>query len=933
MSEHRRKSPQPQSGGRAAARRAAQQPSGRRAAPPHRTSAGSASTPYGDESPSASYGDSTSQGEGRSYGGRAESRRAAQGGGGRRRMDSGAGAGGRGGGRRGGGGGGRGPDGPRYGGDPGKRRLIDYPRRDKDGWGRWVPSWKLATGICLGFIGTLMAAATVAYAMVGVPDPDKAATAQNNVYLWDDGTQMAATGGEINRQNVDFEQIPLHMQNAVISAENKTFWSDEGIDPMGISRALVNMAKGGQTQGGSTITQQYVKNNRLRDQSQTLSRKFKELFISMKIDNQVKKSDIMAGYLNTSYYGRGAYGIQAAARTYYETDANKLTASQSAVLAALLKGPTYFDPAGAIDIDPAATQAKNYKRAAERWSWILDQMVKDGHLDSAERDQHIQAGYPMPKPIKKGAKLGGQVGYLVDLAKANFLSKNDRGITAKDLAQGGYEIHTTFNKSKVKKLEKTIADVYKKNIDPKKRPKYDTFVQFGGASVEPSTGKIVAIYGGEDATRHFINNANETGAQVGSTFKPFVLAAAMTDGVRDPKLGENQSLEERTLVDPDKAIYNGKNKLKIKRYDGSVWRNEEGKEWLQVNDNDQSYKNINLRDAMIVSANSPFVQLGMDIGIPQVREAASNAGLLESSLDKSNVPSFSIGISSPSAIRMAGAYGTFAANGQQRDPYSVQEVKKGALTVYKHKDEPSGAFPPVIANTVTDILRDVVDKDEGTGKNARIPGRPVAGKTGTTDGNKSAWFVGYTPQLSTAIDMFRLDSNEKNKNRAFQEMFGTGGKAKIHGSSFPSEIWQRYMSDVHKGQPVKQFPKPGPFGEAVWGGGASSPPPSPLPSPSKEPSEKPSKSSSPSASKEPSPSPSTSPSKSCDPWGLDCGELGGTEGGDPGGNGNGSGNGSASGSGNGSGDSDGGVDPSPSPSPSPGVNSGKGGGWLGGPDG
>ncbi|MFE5855811.1 transglycosylase domain-containing protein [Streptomyces sp. NPDC056500] len=925
MSEHRRKPPQPQGGGRAAARRAAQQPSGRRAAPPRRSTTESPSAPYGQDSSPGSPAEPTPQGDDRTYTSRAEARRAAQQrGSGRRRVDGGAGgaAGGRGGRRGGGGGGARGSG---HGGDPGKRRFIDYPRGGKDGWRRWAPSWKLATGVSLSVIGLMMVAGGIGYALVGIPDPDKGATAQNNVYLWDDGSQMAATGGEINRQNISFEQIPLHMQNAVISAENKTFWEDEGIDPMGIGRALVNMAKGGQTQGGSTITQQYVKNNRLRDQSQTLSRKFKELFISMKIDNEVDKQDIMAGYLNTSYYGRGAYGIQAAARTYYDKDAKDLDASQSAVLTALLKGPTYYDPAGAVDIDPAATREKNLKRATKRWKWILGEMVKDDHLDSAERDKYLQNGYPMPESVKKAANLSGQVGYLVDLAKASFLSKNGGKPTADELAQGGYEIRTTFNKDKVTKLAKTVKDVYEENIDPKKRPDTDTFVQFGGASVEPATGKIVAIYGGEDATKHFINNANETGAQVGSTFKPFVLASAMTDGVRDPKLGENQSLEERKIVDPDKSVYSGKNKLKIKRYDGSVWRNEEGKEWLQVNDRDKSYEDLNLRESMVVSANSPFVQLGMDIGIPQVRDSAVKAGLLETSLDKSNVPSFSIGISTPSAIRMAGAYGTFAANGQQRDPYSVQEVKKESVTIYKHKDEPTGAFPANVAHTVTDVLRDVVDEEEGTGRNARLPGRQVAGKTGTTDGNKSAWFVGYTPQLSTAIDMFRLDSDEKNKERSFEMMYGTGGKKKVHGSSFPSEIWKRYMTKALKGEPKLTFPKPEPIGEAVWGGGAESPAPTPQPEPSESESEKPSESPSPSKTPKPSPSPSPSASESCDPWGLDCGEPGGSEGGDPGGSGNG---------GSGDGDSNGGPGPSPSPSPSGSGGPGsKGGGWLGGPDG
>ncbi|MCX4824342.1 penicillin-binding protein [Streptomyces sp. NBC_01142] len=911
MSEHRRKPPQqPQGGGRTGARRSAEQPTGRRAAQPRGTTSPSPSASYGEERP---------------RGGRAEARRAAQRsgpGGGRRRVDeaAGAGHGGRGGRRGGGGGGGHEGLGRGRGGRPSKKRFIDYPRHNKHGWRRWVPSWKLVTGAFLGFVGSLMAAATIAYAMVEVPDPAKTAKAQNNVYYWADGTQMVATGGEVNRQIIGIEQIPDEMQNAVISAENKTFRDDSGIDPKGITRALFNMARGQQTQGGSTITQQYVKNARLDDQSQTLERKFKELFISIRVGTDVGKPQIMAGYLNTAYYGRGAYGIQAAARTYYGKNATDLNASECAFLAALLKGATYYDPAGATEIDTTATKKDNTIRATKRWRWILDEMVKDGHLSAEERNKYT--AFPMPDKLKKNAQLSGQVGYLVDLAKSYILN-NAEGVDAKKLAQGGYAIHTTFDKKKVNELEKAVKKVREANIKPKKRPETDTHVQFGGASVEPETGKIVAIYGGEDATRHFTNNANETGAQVGSTFKPFVLAAAMRDGVRDPRLGPDQGPDERRIVDPDKSRYSGKNKLKIKNWDGSVWRNEKGEEWLQRNDGDESYKNIDLREAMIHSANSPFVQLGMDIGIPQVREAAIDAGLLDApSLSTSNVPSFSIGISSPSAIRMAGAYATFAAEGKQREPYSVTKVEHEGKKIFEYDGKPKTAFSSAVANNVTDVLRDVVDDPEGTGRNARLPGRQVAGKTGTTDGNKSAWFVGYTPQLSTAIDMYRLDDDEKSdKPRQFLEMYGTGGQDKIHGASFPSEIWQDYMEQALKGAELLTFPEPEPIeGEAVWGGGASSPPPPPTEAPSATPSE------TPSATPSETPSTSPEPSESCNPWEDWTCEPGGSNGGnDPGG----TDNGGANNGGANNGGANGGT--TTSPSTSPGTDAGGAdGGFIGG---
>lgn len=865
MSEHRRKQPQPQGGqggGRAAARRAAQRPAGRRADPSRGV-------------PTASH--SGSHEPDTSYGGRAEARRAAQRGRRRAAEGGGAGAGGHGAGRRGGGG----PEGPgrARGGRPGKKRLIDYPRHDKYGWQRWMPSWKLVTGLFIGFFGGLMAAGSIAYALVDKPQVSLASKAQNNVYLWDDGTPMVSTGGEVNRQIVGIEKIPAAMQNAVISAENKTFREDSGVDPMGIGRAVFNMAKGGQTQGGSTITQQFVKNAML-SQDQTFKRKFEELFISIKVGADMEKPDIMAGYLNTSYYGRGAYGIQAAARTYYGVDATELDPSQCAFLATLLKGATYYDPNGNPSIDANATQKNNTERATKRWRWILDEMVKDGHLKASERAKYT--AFPKPDPPKKNAQLGGQVGYLVDLAKAYFINNNKKGYTADDLAKGGFEIKTTFNKKKVNALNKAVTDIYKKNIDPEKRPDTDTHVQFGGASVEPETGKIVAIYGGQDATKHFTNNADQTGAQVGSTFKPYVLAAAMRDGVRDPDLQEEQGADSRTRVSPDKSEYNGKNKLKIKTYSGDIWTNEKGEEWHQRNDGDKDYEDINLREAMKVSANSPFVQLGMDVGIPQVRQAAVDAGLLEDSLPGGSNPSFSIGISDPSAIRMAGSYATFADNGTQREPYSVQEVSKEGTVVFEYDKKPQNNFDADIAHNVTDVLKSVVMEKGGTGTSAQLPdGREVAGKTGTTDGNKSAWFVGYTPQLSTAIDMYRLDDNAENKNRKFLEMFGTGGQDKIHGASFPADIWREYMTVATKGTEALKFPDAEPIGEPVYGGGAASPEPTPTETPSETPSEKPSET----PSEKPSETPD--PTESCDQW-NDCedggpGNPGGPGGEDPGG--------------------------------------------------
>ncbi|MBJ7902042.1 transglycosylase domain-containing protein [Streptomyces sp. NPDC091385] len=886
MSEHRRKPPPPQGGGRAAARRGQPGPSSGRRAAPRGT----------NEAPADSYGDEPA------YGSRAEARRATQrGGGGRRRGPDNAGPG-RGRGRA---------------AAPATPKFIDYPRAGKDGWQRWLPSWKLVATVCVAFFGSLVAVAGIGYAMVDVPDIAKTATAQNNVYEWSDGSVMVATGGEINRQNLNYSQIPPEMRYAVISQENKTFETDSGVDPTGIARAFLNMARGGQTQGGSTITQQYVKNARLDDQSQTISRKFKEIFIAIKVGATVPKEEVMAGYLNSAYFGRGAYGIQAAARAYFDKDAKDLDPGQCAFLAAMLKGATYYDPAGAVSIDPAATSTANTIRATHQMQDTLNKMVEYGHLSAAERSKYTKLPH-VQSPHSNG-QLGGQVGYLVDLAKGYLIAhKGETHITADDLQQGGYTIRTTFNKKKVKQLEKAVEDVRKKNINTKLRPATDKYVQFGGASVEPKTGAIKAIYGGEDWTKHFTNNADATGAQVGSTFKPFVLAAAMKWGVRNPDGLEDQPQDERTPAS-SKSLYSGQNKLKIRTYDGEVWKDRKGKEWLQTNDGGESEGNppdykIDLRYAMQFSVNSAYVQLGMDVGLDKVKQSALDAGVLENSLASSSFPSFSIGTSDPSAIRMAGAYATFANSGTHRDPYSVAQVSGKDGVVYKHKDESNEAFESKVADNVTDVLKTVVDK--GTGTAAQLPGREVAGKTGTTDGNKSAWFVGYTPQLSTAISMFRMDDQAKPKDRKFLKMYGTGGQAKIHGASFPAEIWHDYMIEALKGQPAEKFPTPVPYGKAL----NVEPSPSPTPTVTQSPTTSPSPSPTPSES-EVQPSPTSS---------ITCGFFGCHDGGNQnGGNDNG-------GTDNGGVDGGpGGTDPSPTLSETSGTGTTRGngnGGFFGGQD-
>ncbi|MFI0895289.1 transglycosylase domain-containing protein [Streptomyces sp. NPDC020983] len=833
MSEHRRKPPQSPSGGRAAARRGGQQPTpppsgGRRSGggPPAGARSGrdiptgSPSGSHGrrDEGPDIIGGGRDSGSE--PYQGRAAARRAAQGHG-RRRGGAGSAPGGPGGpaGR-----GGRGP-----GRRPGKKRFIDYPRFGKEGWRRWMPSWRQVTALFIGFVGTLVGIAGLAYAMVDIPDVNKASQAQNNVYYWADGTRMVTGGGSVNRQNIPYSKIPKAMRYAVISAENKSFETDKGVDPMGIARALFNMARGGETQGGSTITQQYVKNTML-DQSQTLSRKFKELFISIKVGEKVSKDDIMSGYLNTSYFGRGAWGIQAAAQTYYGVDAEKLNPSQCAMLAALLKGPTYYDPNGNENIDSSATPAANKARAEFRWKSILDNEVRFGHMSASERAKYTT--FPMPQGLKAQAGMSGQIGYLVATANNYIVQHSNPKITQDMLDRGGYQIYTTFDRDKVDALKTSVEKVQAQRIKPGAGHEYtggvkefkgdaDTNVQFGAASVVPGDGKIVAIYGGPGMDKgEFNNNADTLGVPVGSTFKPFVLAAAMTYGT---------NYSDGKPLTPD-SKYNADDLIPIKDHDGNQIRTKEGKIFRQKNESGYKWGYVTLNKAMEQSINSPFVQLGEDVGLDKVRDVALKSGILEDSMKATqDVASFSIGTSTPSAIRMANAYGTFADSGVSVEPYSVTKVLHNGdsdSSFKKPERAKTVALEPAVADTVTQVLQNVVKK--GTGKAALALHRDVAGKTGTTDtegGTRSAWFVGYTQQLSTSVVMFRQDSKKKQ----LLPMAGTGGPSSTtHGGDIPATIWTDYMKKALGNSDDPGFPKPGKIGDGktINEKGAPSPTPS-----------------------------------------------------------------------------------------------------------
>ncbi|WP_030860356.1 transglycosylase domain-containing protein [Streptomyces sp. NRRL S-37] len=383
------------------------------------------------------------------------------------------------------------------------RRTPDRPRvpfrtRLRRNRGRLLRRLLVA---CLALVVLVCGAVVVAYRLTVIPEPHPETVVQSTVFV-DAGGSYLGRRGPVDRQEVPLSQVPRHVQDAVIAAENRSFRTDTGVSPRAVARAVWATVSGGAPQGGSTITQQYVKNALLTPE-RSLTRKAREALIAVKLDRTRDKDEILEGYLNTVYFGRGAAGVRAAARNYFDVAPEDLTVSQGAALASIVNIPSYYEKAGS---DPKVTE-----RLRDRWEWVLDAMEAAGDITGAQR---AAARFPAFRFYPPGGT-EGQRQYLIDVAAREAADR--LGITVDQLARGGYTVHTTFDLA----LQDATAESVKERAEGSGDGDGDVRVHTAVVGIEPGDGAVRVLYGGADYARQPFNDAVSGAVEAGSVLDPF----------------------------------------------------------------------------------------------------------------------------------------------------------------------------------------------------------------------------------------------------------------------------------------------------------------------------------------------------------------------------------------------------------------------------
>jgi len=555
--------------------------------------------------------------------------------------------------------------------------------------------------------------------------------------LLDREDRLIATVSGQNRIPVTAEEIAPVMLDAVVAIEDARFYKHHGIDPVGLSRALYHNLRAGEVvEGGSTITQQLAKNLYLGPE-RTVGRKLKEFVLTVQLERKYSKTEIMVMYLNQIYFGQGAYGIEMAARTYFGKPARELDLAESAMLAGIPRAPSVYSP------------ARNFQAAEKRQRLVLERMVELGFINQSNANK--AAGEKLS--IKKVNTPVGRTAFLVNLVN-DYVKKKHPGMEEK-IMSGGYDIKTTFDLDMQQAAERALVEGLQDR---------DSALEGALVALDPSSGAIRAMVGGRDPGRSAFNRATAR-SQPGSAFKPFVYAAALDNGYTEASI---------IMCEPVEYEQPGAPPYKPTDYGGGY-----------------HYRSFTLKEALVISDNVVAVKLNQQVGPGVSADYARRMGI------KSPLRAYlslALGTSEVTPMEMAAAYGCLASGGISSEPYFVERIIDPAGNVLEENfPRQERAIDEKTAYIVTDMLTGVLGSGGTAAGVGEMLRRPAAGKTGTTENNRDAWFVGYTPDLAAAV---YVGYDNKSKN-----VGATGG-------TLAAPIWASFIQHALKGVVAAEFKVP-----------------------------------------------------------------------------------------------------------------------------
>jgi len=624
---------------------------------------------------------------------------------------------------------------------------------------RFVATIVLASlGLALG-VGLLAGPAQALFRRGGTAvraDIDKTYEPSERSYVYAaDGSLLAVLHAEENRSPVTLDRVPAIVVNAVLDVEDERFWAHGAVDLRATLRAFATNAQSGSVlQGGSTITQQLVKNLLLTPERH-IDRKVKEAVLALQVEQDFTKQQILERYLNIVYFGAGAYGVQAAAETYFGVDVSKLDAVQAAFLAGMISNPVGYDPL----LNPKLSTARRNK--------AIDRMVFNGHVTAAEGE--VMKTVPVPSSVHQ--LVAPKDDYFVEEVKQRLLADTRLGETATErynaVFRGGLRIHTNLDP----RLQRLAEEKVRAGVPPNKEGFTAALV-----AIEPSTGKVRALVGGPGYDKSKFDLATQAYRQPGSSFKVFTLLAMLEAG-----FGPASTVDG---AGPCSVKFPGFPRP-------TPIANSEG----------EGGGTVSVSNATALSINCAFIRIAANVGLKKVADMARRLGVGTDPghlLDE--VPAMVIGSEEATPLQMASAYTTLAADGVRHVPTFIDKVldRKGK-EVLKVNDDGKRVLSSEVSRVTVQMLKGVVTS--GTGTQAQLPRREVAGKTGTTDDYSNAWFVGFTPQLATAVWMGSPSGNVPMRD--------VGG-IRVFGGTYPAKMWHDFMAGALDGAPVLRFPLPDP---------------------------------------------------------------------------------------------------------------------------